>query len=630
LILTLLLCFSLAMTAAADIARRQVTVLFIHDLHSHFLPATDENGDSYGGYARLKTVIDQQKALHPDALVVDGGDFSMGSLFQVSFRSSAAELRVMGKLGVDATTFGNHEYDCGPDGLAEMLNAAADSGDTLPAIVETNFLPKEDADEVLTAFDRCNVQPYLLLERGGVHFAVVSAFGVDAEDCAPTADMVRTDPIAAVQAAVDAANDECLQKYGEKPVVICLSHSGTSGQEGEDVDLAAGVIGIHLIISGHTHSTLQTPILENGTYIVSCGEYSKNLGSITLDLLPDNTVTLAEYQLLPVDDTVTEDKEMKRLIEGYKAEVEQDYLSLFDLGFDQVLVNNPYRLDSVGEVYATQHESTLCNIFSDAYKWAAEQATGQPVDVALTAAGVIRETLPQGDVTVSDVFTAASLGDGASDVPGGAIISIWLTGSDLKNVLEVDASVQPIMSAAQLFCSGVEYTQNTYRVIFNKVEAAALRKADGTTQPIQDDQLYRVVTGTYAGNMLGSVKEKSFGLLSVTPRDENGTPVQDLSEYIIHNPDGSELKEWYAISSYLQTMDGVLDEKYASPDGRKNVITSLNPSDLLRNANKFTVIAIALVLVIVAAAILIIRAIRRDIKKHKSDRRYLGKVIRYK
>ena len=86
-----------------------------------------------------------------------------------------------------------------------------------------------------------------------------------------------------------------------------------------------------------------------------------------------------------------------------------------------------------------------------------ENALGKEVDIALPASGVIRETIPLGSVTVSHVFNSASLGVGTE----GELVLVYITGKDLKNALEVDASVQPIMSAAQLFFSGVKYSFNT-------------------------------------------------------------------------------------------------------------------------------------------------------------------------
>ena len=214
-----------------------------------------------------------------------------------------------------------------------------------------------------------------------------------------------------------------------------------------------------------------------------------------------------------------------------------------------MLVNNPYTFDTVSEVYATQHESPLCNIFADAYKRAVEAATGKTVDVAITAAGVIRGSLPVGNVTVSDVFNAASLGVGTE----GEMIGIYLTGKDLMAALELDASIQPLMSSAQLFMSGVEYSFNQNRMIFNKVDYAMLRRDDGTLDKIESDKLYFVVAEMYMGQMLGSVEETSMGLLSITPRDENGNPIatDELVNFVVKDKNGNPQKEWDAIAVIL-------------------------------------------------------------------------------
>ncbi|MBP0963223.1 MAG: bifunctional metallophosphatase/5'-nucleotidase, partial [Oscillospiraceae bacterium] len=185
LLLALLMLPVLAMPAAAA---DQVTILFTHDLHSCLQPATDENGVSYGGYARLMTAINRQKELHPDALLVDGGDFSMGSLFQTIYSTDAAELRLLGLMGFDATTFGNHEFDFRPEGFASMLDAAVASGDPLPVVVEANYHPPVLGDEgygptaelLWTAYQNYGVeQNYFVVERGGVNFAIFGTNGLD-------------------------------------------------------------------------------------------------------------------------------------------------------------------------------------------------------------------------------------------------------------------------------------------------------------------------------------------------------------------------------------------------------------------------------------------------------------------
>ncbi len=632
--LILAVCLTLAAALPALAARpagEQVTVLFTHDLHSHLLPAVDERGTQYGGYARLKTAIDAQREAFPDALLLDGGDFSMGSLFQTAYATSALELRAMGAMGYDVTTFGNHEYDYRAAGLAQMLRAAADSGEPVPAIVEANYLPPEEGEEgydddaqaVWDAFAAYGVADYVLLERGGVWFAVFGLAGEDSDACAPMSGMVLHDARDTAQRVVEEATAACLEANGVEPVVICLSHSGTDGQgKGEDYELARAVEGIDLIISGHTHTTLQAPIQVGDTYIVSAGEYGKNLGRITLDW-DGSGVTLADYQLIPIDASVEDDPQLAAWIEQAKQEVEENYLSGFGLGFDQVLTDNPYPFDSQNQLYASQEESTLGSLMADAYRWAAEQATGEAVDVAVTASGVIRESLPQGEITVSDVFNAASLGIGADGVPGYPLVSVYLDGKDLKTVLEIDASVSPLMTAARLYCSGVEYTFNTSRMIFNKVTDSALRRADGTLEPIEDGRLYRVVTGLYCGQMLGEVEGTSYGLLSVTPRTADGTPIDmaRLEDYIVHDSQGNEVKEWYAIASYLEQMGGEMDSRYAAPDGRKTVYASLNPVELLKSPNQFTIIALVVILVALAVLVLVVRLVVRRVRRGGQNRR---------
>ena len=612
-----------AAEGTAEETAEEITILYTHDMHSSFLPKQGENGHSRGGYARLKTLIDGQRQEHPNALVLDGGDFSMGSLFQTAYSTSALELRAMGQMGYDATTFGNHEFDYRASGLAEMLYAAVDSGDPLPALLDANYLPPQGDDKTWDALYTYGVQDYMLLERGGVHYVIFGLTGFDSDECAPMSGMVLADPAETAQRVVNEATQKCRDAYGEEPVVICLSHSGTENGKGEDYELAKKVDGIDVIISGHSHTTLEQPIEVNGTYIVSAGENGENLGVLTLEKTTDG-VALVDDRLLAVDESVPEDPEMAAWIQQAKGQVEQDYLAKFGMEFDQVLVNNPYAFDTVDQVYATQHESTLGNLLSDAYYWAGNQASQDPVDVALTASGVIRDTFPKGQITVSQVFNAASLGIGADGVPGYPLISVYLTGKDLKNALEVDASVPPLMSAAQLFYSGVSYSFNTNRMIFDKVDNTQLVREGGAAEPIVDDQLYHVVTGLYIGQMLGAVEDTSFGILTVTPRDAQGNPIDmsRLEDYILHDDQGNEVKEWYAIATYLQSMGGEMDPRYGQTDGRKYVYASWNPVSLLKNAGLPTLVAILALMIVVVLLVAVVLLVRKLILRRLRKKLY--------
>jgi len=621
LLAALLLC-SLVLPAYADSAAPMVTVMFTHDLHSHLLPADNEKGESYGGYARLKTVIDSVRSHDPNAILVDGGDFSMGSLFQTVYATDAAELRVMGALGYDVTTFGNHEYDYRAQGLASMLNAAVDSGEPLPQIVQANYLPPQPGDEgydevaqqVQDAMDRYGVKPYTVIERGGVNFAVFGILGIDADSCAPMSGMLLRDPIETAKETVAQIEAE----VAEPRVVIALSHSGlwSDPEKSEDELLAAGVDGIDLIVSGHTHTTLEEPIKVNDTYIGSCGEYSKNLGVIQL-MVEEDGVDLYSYALHPVNADTKEDGVIPQKVEQYKGLVESSYLSRFgDWKYDTVLAYNPYAFGSQSDLNKHQ-ESPLGNLIADSYIHAVKQAEGEAyetVDFAVTANGVIRESLPQGDITVEAAFNVESLGIGADGVAGYPLLSVYLTGKDLKNAFEVDASVVPLMPSAQLYFSGASFTFNPNRMIFNKVTDCALVREDGSLEEIQDDKLYRVVTGLYCGQMLGLVNSQSFGILEVTPRDENGEPITDLEAHILHNADGEEIKEWYAIASYLEAM-GTVSEDYGDVSGRKVIDNSKSPVALLKNANWVTMAVIGVVLLLILLIVVIVRLIVKAVRR---------------
>lgn len=622
-ILSLLLTFSLLcpLFVSADSAEGNVTILFTHDLHSHFLPTSNPDGGQDGGFARLMTVINQQKAKYPNAVLVDGGDFSMGTLFQTAYKTDGLELRMLGAMGYDATTLGNHEYDYLPEGLAAMLNAAKQSGERLPAVVQSNYVPakegdadfREDSKDLAAAFDEFGVQEYQILERGGIYYVIFGIMGKDSDDCAPNSGSTLLAPIETAQRVVDKATAECKERYGAEPVVICLSHSGTSAGKGEDFELAQNVDGIHVIVSGHTHTTLEKPIQVGKTYIISSGNYGQNLGVLNLRF-HDGVAELADYKLVSINEDVEEDAAIAERVSSYKNIVDETYLKEYGLSYELPLIYNEVKFESVADVYRTQHESTLGNLFSDAYHWAVEEIGGIQVDVALTAAGVIRESIPTGMVTVSDVFNAASLGVGTE----GELIAVYITGKDLKNALEVDASVQPLMPSAQLFFSGVEYSFNTNRMIFNKVDYAMLRRENGNLEKIENDKLYCVVTGMYAGQMLGNVETMSHGLITITPRDASGNPIasEDLVNYVVRDQKGRPLKEWYSIAVYLLTMYGSMDEIYASADGRKVVYSSWNPVSLLRSPNAFTVIVVVLVLLIGIGMFFGIKTIIRRRRKH--------------
>ena len=146
--------------------------------------------------------------------------------------------------------------------------------------------------------------------------------GVDAHSNAPMSGMVFQDPI-------DTANRIVaeIKENEDYDYIICLSHAGTSSKEEESEDrlLANAVDGIDVIISGHTHTTLKTPLHVNNTWIISAGSYSKNLGVLKIKGSHGAT-ELVSYELKKVDETVADNAEISAVIEYYKTLGTENYL----------------------------------------------------------------------------------------------------------------------------------------------------------------------------------------------------------------------------------------------------------------------------------------------------------------
>ena len=617
-LLTLALCALLALPAGAAGETYTTTVLFTHDLHSHFLPQSDGEGGETGGYARLMTALERERAEHPDALTLDAGDFSIGSLIQALYTTQAPELRTMGAMGYDAATAGNHEFDHEGTGFADMLTAAVSSGDRLPALLMANYAPapdNPDALDIRRAMSAVGVREYMLLERGGVTYGIFGLMGEESHSYAPASGFALADPAQSAQRCVDA-----LEAQGAQ-FIICLSHSGTDEKKknSEDEQLAQAVEGIDLIVSGHSHTTLTQPILVEDTYIVSAGPYCQNLGSITLSWTADGEKTLTDYRLIPIDETLPEDREIAALVDQWKGQVDAAYLGRYGLTYDQVLTTSGFSLDTPAS--GVQAGNALGELVADAFLWTMEELdlAGDGPLVAVTADGVLRAPLPAGELTTSQAFDVLSMGVGEDGTSGYPLVSCYLTGEELRAVAEIDASVTPLMPEAQLYASGLEYSFNPHRMIFDRVfDASLYHAANGERfRESIDDQLYQVVTGMYLAQMLTTVEEKSFGLISLTPKNADGQPVTDFSQYVVRDASG-EIKEWYALAAYLQHFgaDGLPDQ-YAQPDGRKDVSRSWNPVELVRSPGWPTFLALAALLLILAGAALLIRRIVRRRRRRR-------------
>jgi 2',3'-cyclic-nucleotide 2'-phosphodiesterase (5'-nucleotidase family) len=620
---------------------QDLTVLFTHDLHSMFLPHQVRNGNGatvrQGGYASLCTAIRQARARHPESILVDAGDFSSGSFFYTLFPTDGAELQLMALMGYDAVTLGNHDFDFGVDGLADAL-AAAKQARAAPPIVAANLKPVGAALAALkTAFDDYGVREYIVVERNGMRIGLFGLMGDDAMHDAPEAAPL------AFENRFDAAKRmvRILRDDERVDVVVCLSHSGTAPVKkySEDEQLAAATEGIDVIVSGHSHTLLPQPLRVRRTVIVSAGCYAEHLGVLTLHRPPAaGGLAPVDLQLIPVDSTLAADASVAERIHLFKNKLNAVYFGSSGRSMDDTVACNAFYLPAALE----NNESLLGNLIADAFARTVPPllrhgATGTPTaaaDVrpdstfgsvlAVVPQGTIRNDLFTGPITEEQIFGVLSLGVGSDRKAGYPLVCTYLTGKELWDLCEVDASCGPLKPDARLSFAGLKYTYHPHRLFCNKVTEVWVTGADGKEVAPDERRLYPVVSSLYAAQMLGIVKSLTHGILSLEPKDAHARPVEDFLQQVVTTPEGGEWKEWEALSRYLHSFDdATIPAFYAAPEQRKTLDT--HAGALFRRPNGFALLVYGTAIVLLAAlawaATFVVRKIRNAVRCRDTSHR---------
>jgi 5'-nucleotidase len=620
-----------------------LTIIHTNDLHSHILgfsPNIDYRPDitggdaTKGGWARVATVIKREKEKRNNpVLVLDGGDFLMGSLFHMIAREEAVELRLMKDMGYDALTLGNHEFDLKPKGLARILHSAAAKGG-MPAIVFSNaiFSKESDRDDALEeVFNQGMVKPYVVLERGGIKIGIFGLLGKDAAEKAPFASPVQfRDPIEISREMV-----KVLREKEKVDVVICLSHSGLgeAKSRSEDEILAGKVQGIDVIVGGHSHTRLEKPIVINSTMIVQAAAYGNCVG--VLDLLMDKgKARQKSYRLIDIDASIPGDMALQKKVESFIDTIDQEVLRDVNLSFKKVIGQTAFDLT------IAEDESNLGNLIVDSIRWYVNKHDYDPGDpltriaVAIESNGVIRDNLLRGktgSLAVCDVFATIPLGIGMDDTMSYPLITCYVYASEIKKALEVLTSIYPRKgSSYYLQVSGLKFTYNPRRVIFDRVTNIWLGSEEEGYLPLDysesNKNLYRMAANIYNAAFIKLVGKFTYQMLNIIPKDRKGAPVADLAALRVDadkNQAGiQELKEWIGVIEYIKSFpdsngDGLPDipDKYQGKLGRIVRKDSFNPISLLSRGTMLTWAAfsavVLFILLLAAVAVFIAKKVGR-------------------
>ncbi|NOT12525.1 MAG: bifunctional metallophosphatase/5'-nucleotidase [Methylococcaceae bacterium] len=579
--------------ASAPTGAKTFTILHTNDLHSNFLglgPAADYspftlNDDATrGGYARQAALITQRKqALNAQGpvLVLCAGDYSMGTPFGAATRETGGELQLMSRMGYDATTLGNHEFDLGPEGLGKSISVAVKAGH-MPALLASNtdFTAK---DPTLAGLQRLAkkgvIRRYRVIERGGLRFGLFGLLGKEAVSVAVGAGAVKfADPVETAKEMV-----KLLREKEKVDVVIALSHGGMVKDkdglytDGEDVHLARDVPGIDVVISGHSHTALKEAMIVNDhTPVVQAGKNGEYLGELVI-AMDGGKPKVVSYNLLPIDDTIVGDRVIAQEIEKLKKKVNKAVFASRGYSIDQPLAIAPQDLpNTFTDITAS---TLLANLCTDAFRAATK------ADIGFSINGLMRASLTRGKSgvqTVYDVFAVAPLGAGVVDsTAGSALVTGYFTGQDLKTLLEywlVDNPTHPGEWYPR--ASGMRFNYDLSRPQYDAVTAIELGDLDRGYQPIdisgKDVRLYSLTCPLMLAPIIMAISKLTKGKLTLVPKNKEGQPLKSRVEALelpastpeILPPPGitdkaslatmtgkgavREIKEWQAIMDHLR------------------------------------------------------------------------------
>lgn len=576
---SLLLFLLMPLTVSAALSQPpesfRLTVLHTNDEHSNVLPYPnidyhpERENPALGGFARLasavNTIREQKRRQDEPVLLVSAGDFTGGSPYGwLMTEGEAVELELMQRIGYDVITLGNHEFDHGPERLADYLHAAGypDAGGQ-SVLLASNTRPP--AGHPLA---NCGLQTTHLKELdNGLTVGFFGLLGSDAEQVAPRTDPVTFDePKATARQAVKQLREEGAD------ILIAVTHSGTS----EDRQLARKVDGIDLIVGGHSHEAHEEPIRENGTLIVQAGSMLHYLGRIELEYREGEPLAVRNPEndrpfLVELDHETGEHEPINRVIAGYTEQLNRQIAGLTGERFTdvtQTVALSDFELSDG----PPRQESQLGNFVTDAMRLITERRTGEAVDIAFQANGAIRGSMKTGSMAWSqdqisfyDLATTVGLGSGYDDHPGFPLVSFWLTSDEVRRVLEISILLSEIFSDNYfLQYSGLRMEYNARRAVAlnipftgtpvpssravleaEKFTGNGLQRGDDFV-PIEweGEQMHHVVTDYYIASFLPLVGEV-VPRLAVEPKDRDGEAVQIADRTVSY--DGRELKVWETV-----------------------------------------------------------------------------------
>ena len=499
----------MALSAGAAAADYTLTILHTNDFHARFEPiskydsgcSAEDNaeGKCFGGSARLVTAIEEARKRSNNSILVDGGDQFQGTLFYTYYKGKVAA-EMMNKLGYDAMTVGNHEFDDGPEVLRGFMDAVG-----FPVLMSNADVSREELlKDVL--------KKSVVIERGGQKLGLIGLTPQDTDELAsPGPNITFTDPVGAVQAEVDKLTAEGVNK------IIVLSHSGYR----VDQKVAAETTGVDVIVGGHTNTLLSNtsdraegpyPTMVGSTAIVQAYAYGKFLGELNVTFNDAGEIVEAKGEPIIMDAAVTEDAPTVERIAELAVPLDE---------IRQKVVAETAEAINGERGICRAEECAMGNLVADAML---DRVKDQGISIAIQNSGGLRASIDAGEVTMGEVLTVLPFQNTLStfQAKGSTILSGLENG--FSQVEEGAGRFPQVAGLKVVYDPGAEPG--------SRVVSAEVMEGDAWT-PLDPEKVYGVVTNNYVRN--GGDGYKMFGSEAMNAYDYGPDLADVTAEYLAKN-----------------------------------------------------------------------------------------------
>jgi 5'-nucleotidase len=460
----------------------KVTLLQVNDVYQ-FAPVDQGTRGGLGRIMTLKRSIQQE---NPNTLLLMSGDTISPSVESITYKG-AQMIEAWNAIGLDYATFGNHEFDFGPDVLKQRI------GESKFGWIAANVIDKTSNQPF------GNAKPYVVREFGGVKIGIFGLVLPETKITSKPGNNVEfLSPCDTAKAIVSE-----LHGQGVK-VVVALTH--LSMREDKEVARCAGV---NLIIGGHEHTLLESH--AGNAPIFKMTSDARELGRIDLNISPAGELESIDWKVIPVDSTTPEAPEFTAIYKKYAALLAELATSI---GSTRVA------LDARSKENRTR-ETNVGNFITDAFR----KATA--ADVGFMNGGSVRadSIIGPGKLTQRDLLSMLPFKN--------KLVKIEVTGATLRAALEhgVSRSAEDSEPGGFPQVSGIQFTFDASRPPGSRVVEA---KVNGL--PIDDAKKYSLTTTTFTGLDGGDGYTMFKGAPVIIPPDRAPTDAEAVKKAIGTRP----------------------------------------------------------------------------------------------